>query len=123
MACLYTWAMQTFGSLRVWSEHEIFQKLRSETGDYSSWIQYIADDDITFIDDLGSQSSTNWRNDCMFAFIQARYNGRKPTVISTNLSKKQMEEHFGAPTAERIFAKENTIVDFANEPNFRDLGL
>ena len=58
--------------------------------------------DLLVIDDLGKEKSTDWRKEKIFEIINARYEDYLPTIITTNLTGKQLDDTFGAATFSRL---------------------
>lgn len=48
--------------------------------------------DVLIIDDLGKDKLTEWNNEILFEVINYRYEHRKPVVITTNATPKELEE-------------------------------
>ena len=57
--------------------------------------------ELLIIDDLGVEVSNQFTLACIYDIINARINGRKCTVINTNLSSKDIENKYG----ERIYSR------------------
>lgn len=47
--------------------------------------------DVMVIDDLGTESGSDFRLEKMFEIIDTRYGADKPTIVTTNLAYQQME--------------------------------
>lgn len=47
---------------------------------------------LLVLDDLGANKSSEWADEAMFRLVDERYRERKPTIITTNLSIKQLPE-------------------------------
>lgn len=99
---------------RLWKESDFFSRLRSSLslGDYNSEMKFMVDDDLVIYDDLGSVGHNEWRNEVIFSFIDFRYQYAKPTVITSNLPENEILNKIGSRVHSRLFAKENTILDF-----------
>lgn len=48
---------------------------------------------VLVIDDFGKENPTDWSLPVIFAVIDGRYKGLKPTIITTNMSAGQMLDH------------------------------
>jgi len=48
--------------------------------------------DLLVLDDLGAENSTAWAKETIYEIIDSRYRDRKPIIITTNLSLKQLKE-------------------------------
>ena len=61
----------------------------------SNLLSIVKEADMVFIDDLGSEKvSEEWGKAALFALIDERYRAHKPMIITTNLTKAQLEEQF-----------------------------
>ncbi len=58
--------------------------------------------DLLIIDDLGSEFTTRFTVDKLLNVINTRINLRKPVIISTNLSDKELEEKYDQRITSRI---------------------
>ncbi len=102
-------------SVRYWNERELLQSLRKEmeqfSGDYLSNLKYKIDDYLVIYDDLGSSPVNPWRCEVNFELLDVRYSLKFPTVITTNLTRSEIERDYGKRYLSRLFAKENTIIE------------
>lgn len=57
---------------------------------------------ILILDDLGAHNYTDWTRNRLYSIINYRLNEQLPTVITSNLSLEEMEEHLGARTTSRL---------------------
>jgi DNA replication protein DnaC len=55
------------------------------------------------LDDLGSENPTPWVRDRLYTLINRRYLGRRPTIVTTNLSLDALAERLGEPTVSRLW--------------------
>lgn len=113
-------------SFRVYKEINLLSKLRSKIsdgcGDYDAYLKELVDDRMIIIDDLGSSSHTEFREDVLFSLLDYRYERRLPTIFSTNLSKGDINETYNDRIYSRLFAEENTVIDMRGMPDRRTLG-
>ena len=114
-AALTEWAFESFNSFRYWKESDLLKRVRSSIedykGDYLEILKLLIDDDLVFIDDVGSTGLNDWRKEIFFDAIDERYNSMKPTVITTNFSSQDIKNNFHPRVYSRIFAKENVIIE------------
>lgn len=61
---------------------------------YDDLFDSVRSSPLLILDDLGTQSSTPWAMEKLFQLLNARYNGRLPTVITTNRSIDGLDERF-----------------------------
>jgi len=47
---------------------------------------------LLIIDDLGAESGTDWAKEKLYEIIDSRYRDEKPMIITTNLTRKQLQE-------------------------------
>lgn len=64
--------------------------------------QLIMNCDLLIIDDLGTEFATNFTVSAIYNIINTRMITSKPTIISTNLSVKELQEKYNERTASRI---------------------
>lgn len=55
-----------------------------------------------FLDDLGTESATDWSKEILYEVINFRYEERLPTFISSNLSPKELANKLGDKFASRV---------------------
>lgn len=60
------------------------------------------ENDIVLLDDLGAQSASDWVKDTIGAVITSRYNERKATIVTTNLSPEDFAERLGDRAGSRL---------------------
>lgn len=123
-SALLEWALLNFSSFRYWKEADLNKRVRDaidkySSGDYLDELKYCIDDDLLMIDDIGSQDLTQFRKDNLFYVIDERYSSRKPTIIISNLSRKQFEREFPGRFISRLFAKDNIIIDLDDGVDLR----
>ncbi|MHB8172648.1 MAG: ATP-binding protein [Thermincolia bacterium] len=58
--------------------------------------------DVLILDDLGAHNYTDWTRNKIFSIINFRMNHQLPTIITSNLSLKELKEYLGERTTSRI---------------------
>lgn len=58
---------------------------------------------LLFLDDLGAHNYTDWTKNKLYSILNYRLNQCLPTIITTNISLEDLEEHLGRRTTSRIF--------------------
>ena len=58
--------------------------------------------DLLILDDLGAEFPSQYVNAMLYDAVNARMLGDRPTVISTNLSMKELEDRYGERFASRV---------------------
>lgn len=97
-----------------------FNKNTNETDD--SVIDSIADVDVLFIDDLGTESLSkndgdNFTQDKIFEIINKRYNKKKSTIFSSNYTIKELiaDRNFMDKTVDRINGMSSLVLEIKGE--------
>lgn len=126
-ASLTEWAMNTFYFFRYHREQDLFSILRNNMknfngGDYSVLLEKLIDDDLVILDDIGSSGVNEWREEVFFNFLDYRYNCMKPTIITSNFTKKEIFENYSKRVGSRMFAAENTIIEIHSGVDLREQG-
>ena len=70
-----------------------------ETGDSAEELEGC---DLLILDDLGTEFASPFYTSALYELINGRILAEKPTIISTNLSLKQMQDRYGTQIASRI---------------------
>lgn len=110
--------------MRYWNERDIFERIRNligsdMKGDYMKEVSYILDDYLLIIDDMGSAGFNDWRREIWLEIIDSRYSSQLPTLITSNLTNKQIKEQMGERAYSRLMNKENTFIDMHGEADLR----
>lgn len=64
--------------------------------------QELLETDLLIIDDLGVEFSTQFTVSCVYNIINSRILSRKPTIISTNLTPRELEDKYTQRITSRI---------------------
>ncbi len=79
-------------------EKERFSSYRNESDSYNTMINC----DLLIIDDLGSEFMTSFSKSILYNLINSRILSRKPTIISTNLTMKELEKMYSPRITSRL---------------------
>ena len=121
-AAMTEWALTNFNTVRYHKEYDLLSKLRQAindgSGDYFKVLQNLIDDEIVFLDDVGSginpeqfqYKDLEWKREILFSFLDYRYNSGLPTVITSNFTKDQFSKIYSERICSRLFAKENLVI-------------
>ena len=94
-----------FGVVYV-SAPTLMSQLAKESFDYSSKnsgvSQALIDCDLLILDDLGTEFGTRFSTAAMYNMINSRMITSKPTIISTNLTMKELQESYGSRVTSRL---------------------
>lgn len=93
---IYLTAIELF---EIFAEHDFSHNRFNEIGE--SMNDYITDCDLLIIDDLGTELSNSFTNSKLFYCINERILKQKATIISTNLSIRDLASNY----SERIFSR------------------
>lgn len=82
----------------------MFLKLEEEYFSYrgNTYIDALLDVDLLIIDDLGTEYMSKFTQSAFYNIINTRILKHKPTIISTNLSVREIEEKYSARISSRI---------------------
>jgi DNA replication protein DnaC len=58
---------------------------------------------MLFLDDLGTEKISDWTREIFFNVINERYNWMRPIVMSSNLTFKEIAQHYGDRMASRLY--------------------
>ncbi len=79
-------------------EKERFSSFGNESDSYNTMINC----DLLVIDDLGSEFMTTFSKSILYNLINSRILSKKPTIISTNLTMKEIEKLYSPRIASRL---------------------
>lgn len=91
----YTGAIQMFSDF----EHARFG---TGTGERAADPSRYMDCDLLILDDLGTEVTNQFTNSCLYMILNDRINLRRPTIINTNLSGKEIKARYTDRIASRI---------------------
>ncbi len=86
------------------SAENLFSKIEAEKfsgegkGTYDTYLNC----DLLVIDDLGTEMATSFTKSALYNLINTRILSKKPTIINTNLTMKQIEERYTARISSRL---------------------
>jgi DNA replication protein DnaC len=108
--------------IRYFTARSYLERVRfaiSNNQDAIGCVHHICESEYLIIDDMGSNlSHTDWQSEIMFETIDCRYNSKLPTIITTNLTRRQIEEIYTERTGSRLYASDNLYVKL-NAPDRR----
>lgn len=87
-------------SFAVSLEKERFD--RTEPEDLGDTHSQLLSCDLLILDDLGTEFPSNYVNAALYNIVNTRMLAEKPTIISTNLSMKELEDRYSERFASRI---------------------
>ena len=124
---LIPWIHLKLRTYRYWKESDLMKKLRGGISDikgsYLQTLEYMIDHQMVMYDDMGSTDMTEWRKEIISELINNRYESQKPTVITSNMTREEIQNQFGKRIYSRIFSKENTILEFHDSADLRQVNF
>lgn len=93
------------GYLPVYGSAEnLFSAIEAEkfSGEGKGTYEAILNCDLLVIDDLGTEMATAFTKSALYNIINTRILSRKPTIINTNLSMKEIETKYSARISSRL---------------------
>lgn len=75
---------------------------REEPQKENEYLRTINDVDLFFIDDIGSEKLSDWGKEKVYNLIDEIYRKEKTLLITSNLKKNDMEEHFDMSGSNKI---------------------
>ena len=117
-SAFYNHLKDTNRDVRAITEHKLFSLLRvaiNNEWDASAELERICDIDFFILDDMGSSTMTDWQKNILFEFVNMRTESGLPTLITSNLSRKEIKENFHERFESRIYAAKNTIIELNGE--------
>lgn len=89
---------------RYWNSEDFYQRWRavSSENNLESWTHDLRKAELLVLDDIGRGTISDAHNNFLYGVIDYRVNHGKRTVLTTNLSGKQLEEAFGGHMISRM---------------------
>lgn len=106
------------GFVPVYSSAEnLFSKIEEEkfSGNTKESYDIVLNADLLVIDDLGTEVSTSVTKAFLYNIINTRILSGKPTIISTNLTMKEIEEKYTARVASRLIGNYSAYKFLGND--------
>lgn len=80
---------------------ETLERERFRRGEESYSLNFVLDCDLLILDDLGAEFSTNFSVSVIYNIINSRLVEGKPTIISSNLTAKELEARYSPRVVSR----------------------
>lgn len=77
---------------------EFMNRIKSDIDNRNANMDKLVDIDLLVLDDVGSEKTTEWSNELLFELLDKR----SRTIVTTNLSNKELQERYGKRIASRI---------------------
>ncbi len=75
--------------------------------------------DLLIIDDLGTELTNNFTVSCLYNLINTRINGKKPMIISTNLSQNELRSRYEDRVTSRLFGEFDPLFFIGKDVRFK----
>lgn len=85
------------------------------SGENRGSYQAMLESDLLVIDDLGTELSTEFSRSVLYNLINSRMLSKKPTIINTNLSMKEIADRYGERVASRLIGSYNANKFIGND--------
>lgn len=93
-ACIGNHVMSCLRPVVMTSFVKILQQFSSfKNGDEEELIDRLTEPDLLILDDLGAERNTDFALEKVYNVIDSRYRSRKPIILTTNLTLKEMKEN------------------------------
>lgn len=76
--------------------------IREEPQKENEYLRIVNDVDLFFIDDVGSEKLSDWGKEKVYNLVDEIYRKEKTLLITSNLKKNDMEEHFDMSGSNKI---------------------
>jgi DNA replication protein DnaC len=77
------------------------------------------DCDLLILDDLGTEVSNQFTNSCLYMVLNHRINLKRPTIINTNLSGKELKARYADRIASRILCEFKPFIFVGQDVRYR----
>lgn len=94
---------------------EILEELRFKNNSDKEKYNLIFDADLLIIDDLGTEMTNTFTNSEFFNIINSRLLSNKKTIVSTNLSPKEMMDRYDDRIFSRLFSRFTVLHFFGKD--------
>jgi DNA replication protein DnaC len=100
-------ALEAGRSVAIYSLPRLLNEIRrtydeSSDSSYVDLLDRLAEVDLLHVDDLGAEKSSAWVLEQLYAIVNARYEGERSMVITTNLDRGALVEQINERTVSRL---------------------
>ena len=75
--------------------------------------------DLLIMDDLGTEMTTQYTISCLYNIVNTRINRNLSTIISTNLTQKELRERYSDRITSRLFGEYHPVVFTGSDVRFQ----
>ncbi len=94
---IYLPSQELFNIINAYKFHDAFHELANQ-----SFYDFLCSCDYLLIDDLGTEASTNFTQSEFFYILDLRMRTNKATIITSNLTLRNLEEQYSQRISSRI---------------------
>lgn len=91
---------------RYWSVPQLLDEIRARFGEKGeqahAFARRVSDEHLLLLDDLGAERATDWATTELAKLIDYRYQRGLATLVTTNLTLRDVAEYLGERTADRM---------------------
>jgi len=100
-------ALEAGRSVAIYSLPRLLNEIRrtydeSSDSSYVDLLDRLAEVDLLHVDDLGAEKSSPWVLEQLYAIVNARYEGERSMVITTNLDRPALVDQITERTVSRL---------------------
>ena len=88
---------------------DTLERERFRRGEDGGSLDFVLESDLLILDDLGAEFSTNFSVSVLYNIINTRLIEKRPTIISSNLTVKEIESRYSPRVLSRIVGGYRTI--------------
>lgn len=113
VSAIYNEWIEQRKNVRAYTEDDFLSHLKvgfKDNNDATYEIKRICECDYFILDDMGHCRMNEWQRDMIFNLIDIRSSMKRPTLITSNLQKKDLLNTYNERMASRVYASRNTII-------------
>ncbi len=100
-------AIEQRRSVAIYSLPRLLAEIRStfeddNEGGYTELLDRLAEIDLLQIDDLGAEKTSAWVLEQLYSIVNARYEGQRSIIVTTNLERDELAAQIGERTVSRL---------------------
>jgi DNA replication protein DnaC len=100
-------ALEAGRSVAIYSLPRLLAEIRDtfEEGSrrsYTDLLDRLAEVDLLHVDDVGTEKTSAWVLEQLYAIVNARYEDQRSIVLTTNLDREQLAEQINPRTVSRL---------------------
>lgn len=90
-------------ALRITNHPDLNDELRPKPNNSHAWaLEPYMETELLVLDDLGAGKQTDWTGDSLYRLVDHRWSHKLPTIFTTNLPPKPLQESVGDRIVSRL---------------------